>query len=107
MLGIIRPMTDSRLPLTHVSSLILQIDSQEPHKGQNVAVISQEDFAKIRPAAMVPNPSKPPPPPPINTPCVNAGSLMHHNQNDLDQLDFTFGEDDDDEHNKSTLSRWA
>ena len=64
---------------------------------------------------MIPSQSKPPPPPPINTPCVNTGNFPGQNQNDLDQLEFTFGkedeqfddDDDDDEahHNKSNLSR--
>ena len=72
----------------------------------NVAVISQEDFAKIRPNSIIPNPSRPPPPPPINTPCV-TGSLLpgqHDHTNDLDQLDFTFGDEEDDP-NASLLNR--
>jgi hypothetical protein len=77
-----------------------------------VSVISQEDFAKIRPlsgsgSSIPSSQTRPPPPPPINTPCVNAGSLLLQNQTDLDQLDFTFGEDEelDATMNKSNLSR--
>ena len=90
-----------------VDVFALQIDSKEPPKVKNVSVISQEDFAKIRPHSVIHNPARVPPPPPINTPCV-AGSLLVQHDNDLDQLDFTFGDEDadhQDSHNKSNLSR--
>jgi hypothetical protein len=79
-----------------------QIDSTEPAKV-NIAVISQEDFAKIRPNSFISNPSRPPPPPPINTPCVTGSLLPGHldHTNDLDQLDFTFGDEEEDDPNAS------